>query len=87
VNSIKSYLSRRAGCLYRQTASSWNILDTFSNVVNPFSDVIVIICQQPEDSTMFQNLPRGSMGFREVLQGSVRFYEVPQGFTRFHEVP
>jgi hypothetical protein len=28
MNSMKSYLSRRAGWLYRQTAGSWNILDT-----------------------------------------------------------
>jgi hypothetical protein len=40
-NSMKSYLSRRTGCLCRQTAGSWNILDTMADV---------IIGQQPEDS-------------------------------------
>jgi hypothetical protein len=28
---------------------------------------LVIICQQPEDSAMFQNLPWGSMRFCRVL--------------------
>jgi hypothetical protein len=51
VNSMRSYMSGRAGCLYRQTAGSWNVLDTLSDVI------FVIICQQPEDSAMFQNLP------------------------------
>jgi hypothetical protein len=45
---MRSYLSGRAGYLYRQTAGSWNVLDTMSNV---------IICQIPEDSAMFQILP------------------------------
>jgi hypothetical protein len=30
---MKSYLSRRAGCLYRQAASSWNVLDTLDDVI------------------------------------------------------
>jgi hypothetical protein len=33
VNSIESYLSRRAGYLYRQTAGSWNIVDTLVYVI------------------------------------------------------
>jgi hypothetical protein len=32
VNLKKSYLSERADCLYRQTASIWNVLDTLKNV-------------------------------------------------------
>jgi hypothetical protein len=32
VNSIKKYLSRKAGRLYRQTAGFWNVLDTLGNV-------------------------------------------------------
>jgi hypothetical protein len=27
MNSMKSYLNRKADCLYRLTASSWNVLD------------------------------------------------------------
>jgi hypothetical protein len=30
---MKSYLSRKAGCCYRQTAGSWNILDTLAYVM------------------------------------------------------
>jgi hypothetical protein len=30
---MESYLSRRAGCLYRQAASSWNVLDTLAYVM------------------------------------------------------
>jgi hypothetical protein len=36
----------------------------------------VIICQQPEDSVMFQNLPWDSMRFRGIPQGSIRFHEI-----------
>jgi hypothetical protein len=42
VNSMESYLSRRAGRLCRQTAGSWNVLDTLA---------FVIICQQPATRT------------------------------------
>jgi hypothetical protein len=33
VNLMKSYLSGRAGCLYRQTAGFWNVLDILGNVI------------------------------------------------------
>jgi hypothetical protein len=37
----------------------------------------VIICQQPEDFAMFQNLPWDSMRFHGILWSSMRFYDVP----------
>jgi hypothetical protein len=36
----------------------------------------VIICQQPEDSAMFQNLPWDSMRFHGIPWSSMRFYDV-----------
>jgi hypothetical protein len=39
---MKSYLRRKAGCLCRQTAGSWNVLDTLA---------FVIIGQQPATRT------------------------------------
>jgi hypothetical protein len=33
VNSIRKYLSRRAGRLYGQTAGFWNVLNTLGNVI------------------------------------------------------
>jgi hypothetical protein len=30
---MRSYLSGRAGCLYRQAAGSWNVLDTLGDVI------------------------------------------------------
>jgi hypothetical protein len=57
---MKSYLSGRAGCLYRQAAGSWNILDTLSDV---------IICNHLSATrrfAMFQNLPWDSMRFCKV---------------------
>jgi hypothetical protein len=57
----------------------------------------VIICQQPEDFAMFQNLPWdstrfreiswGSMGFHKVLWDSMRFCGIPWGSMGFHGVP
>jgi hypothetical protein len=76
VNSMKSYLSGRVGCLYRQTAGSWDVLDTLSNV----------ICNHLLASRKFRHVPEPSMGFHEVLQSSVRFHEVPWDSMRFHEV-
>jgi hypothetical protein len=72
-----SYLSERAGCLYRQTAGSWNVLDTLNDV---------IICQQLEDSAMFQNLPWDSMKFCGIPWSSVGFHEVLWDSMGFLEV-
>jgi hypothetical protein len=68
VNLMRSYLSGRAGCLYRQTAGFWNVLDTLSNV---------IICNHLSASKRFCHVPESSMRFHKVLQGSVRFHEIP----------
>jgi hypothetical protein len=65
---MKSYLSGRAGCLYRQAAGSWNILDTLSDV---------IICNHLSATRRFRHVPELSMGFHEVLWNSMRFYDVP----------
>jgi hypothetical protein len=75
---MKSYLSRRASCFYRQTASFWNGLDTLGNVM---------ICNYLSATRRFHHFPESSMGFYEVLQGSVRFYEVPRDSMRFHKIP
>jgi hypothetical protein len=64
---MKNYLSRRAGCLYRQTAGFWNVLDTLSNV---------IMCNHLSATRRFHHVPEPSIGFHEVLQSSVRFHEV-----------
>jgi hypothetical protein len=74
---MKSYLSGRAGCFYRQTAGSWNVLDTLSNV---------IICNHLSATRRFHYVPELSIGFHEVLQDSVRFYEISRGSVGFHEV-
>jgi hypothetical protein len=57
VNSIKSYLSERAGCFDRQTAGSWNVLDTLSNV---------FICNQLLSTRRFFHVPGSSMSFLDV---------------------
>jgi hypothetical protein len=75
---MRSYLSRRPGCLFRQTADSWNILDTLGNV---------IICNHLAATRRFYHVSEPSMGFCEVLQGSVRFHEVPWNSMTFHDVP
>jgi hypothetical protein len=75
---MRSYLSGRAGCLYRQTAGSWNVLDTLSNV---------IICNHLLATRRFRHVPEPSMRFHEVLWNSMRFREVPRGFMGFHKVP
>jgi hypothetical protein len=54
---MRSYLSGRAGCLYRQAASSWNILDTLGDV---------IICNHLSATRRFCHVPEPSMGFHEV---------------------
>jgi hypothetical protein len=75
---MRSYLSKRAGCLYRQTAGSWNVLDTLSNV---------IICNHLSASGRFRHVPEPSMGFHEVPWDSMRFHEVPWDSMRFHGIP
>jgi hypothetical protein len=65
---MRSYLSERAGCLYRQAAGSWNVLDTLGDV---------IICNHLSATRRFRHVPEPSMRFCEVLQGSMRFYNVP----------
>jgi hypothetical protein len=61
---MRSYLSERAGCLYRQTASFWNVLDTLSNV---------IIYNHLSATRRFRHVPEPSMGFHEVLWDSMMF--------------
>jgi hypothetical protein len=68
VNLMKSYLSGRASCLYRQTAGSWNVLDTLSNV---------IIGNHLSASRKFCHVPEPFMEFHEALKGSVRFHGIP----------
>jgi hypothetical protein len=64
---MRSYLSGRADCLYKQTASFWNVLDTLSDV---------IIGNHLSASRRFHHVPEPSMRFHEVLQDSVRFHEI-----------
>jgi hypothetical protein len=47
----------------------------------------VIICQQPEDSAMFQNLSWDSVGFHEVPWDSMRFCRIPWSSMRFYDIP
>jgi hypothetical protein len=68
VNLMRSYLSGRADFLYRQTASSWNVLDTLSDV---------IICNHLSATGRFRHVPEPPMGFREVLWNSMRFCGIP----------
>jgi hypothetical protein len=68
VNLMRNYLSGRAGCLYKQTAGSWNVLDTFSDV---------IICNHLLATRRFRHVPEPSTGFHEVLWDSMRPYDVP----------
>jgi hypothetical protein len=63
-----SYLSERAGCLYRQTAGSWNVLDTLNDV---------IICNHLSATRRFRHVPEPSMGFHEVLWNSMEFCGIP----------
>jgi hypothetical protein len=64
---LTSY-SERAGCLYRQTADSWNVLDTLGDV---------IICNHLSASRRFRHVPEPSMRFHKVSWDSVRFHEIP----------
>jgi hypothetical protein len=67
VNLMKSYLSGRAGCLYRQAAGSWNVLDTLSDV---------IICNYLSATRRFCHVSEPSMRFHEVSQSSVEFHGI-----------
>jgi hypothetical protein len=64
---MRSYLSERTGCLYRQTAGSWNVLDTLSDV---------IICNHLSATRRFRHVPEPFMGFHKVLWDSMRFCEI-----------
>jgi hypothetical protein len=64
---MKSYLSGRAGGLYRQTVGSWNVLDTLGDV---------IICNHLSASGRFRHVPEPSMEFHEVPWDSMRFHEI-----------
>jgi hypothetical protein len=57
VNSMKSYLSGRAGCLYRQAAGFWNVLDTLGDV---------IIGNHLSATRRFYHVPEPSMRFCEI---------------------
>jgi hypothetical protein len=74
---MRSYLRWRAGCLYRQTAGSWNVLDTLSDV---------IICNHLSATRRFCHVPEPSVGFQEVPQDSKRFHGIPWGSMRFYDV-
>jgi hypothetical protein len=77
---MKSYLSGRAGCLYRQAAGSWNILDTLGDV---------IIGNHLSATRRFRHVPESSMRFHEVPWDFMRPHDVPwdfMGFHGFHEV-
>jgi hypothetical protein len=65
---MKSYLSGRTGYLYKQTAGSWNVLDTLGDV---------IICNRLSATRRFRYVPEPFMRFHEVLQDSVRFHGIP----------
>jgi hypothetical protein len=54
---MKSYLSGRAGCLYRQAAGSWNVLDTLGDV---------IIGNHLSATRRFRYVPEPSMRFRGI---------------------
>jgi hypothetical protein len=58
VNLMKSCLSGRAGCLYKQAAGSWNVLDTLGDV---------IICNHLSATRRFRHVREPSMEFHEVL--------------------
>jgi hypothetical protein len=75
---MRSYLSERAGCLYRQTADSWNVLDTLGDV---------IICNHLSATRRFRHVPEPSMRFHKVSWDSVRFHDVPCRSMRFYDVP
>jgi hypothetical protein len=54
---MKSYLSGRAGCLYRQAAGSRNVLDTLGDVI--IGDLL-------SATRRFRHVPEPSMGFHEI---------------------
>jgi hypothetical protein len=65
---MKSYLTGRAGCIYRQAAGSWKVLDTLGDVING---------NHLSATRRFCHVPEPSMRFHEVLWDSMRFYDVP----------
>jgi hypothetical protein len=75
---MRSYLSGRAGCLYRQAAGSWNVLDTLGDV---------IICNHLSATRRFRHVPEPFMRFHEVPWDSMRFRGILRGSVGFHEVP
>jgi hypothetical protein len=77
VNSMRSYLSGRAGCLYTQTAGSWNVLGTLSNV---------IICNHLSATRRFYHVPEPSMRFQNLPWDSKTFHGIPKPSMEFHEV-
>jgi hypothetical protein len=72
---MRNYLSERAGCLYRQAAGSWNVLDTLSDV---------IICNHLLVTRRFRHVPEPSMGLHEVLCDFMRFHGIPWRSMRFY---
>jgi hypothetical protein len=74
---MRSYLSGRAGCLYRQAAGSWNVLDTLGDV---------IVCNHLSATRKFRHVPESSMGFHEVPWDSMRFHGIPWSSMRFYDV-
>jgi hypothetical protein len=72
---MKSYLSERAGCIYRQTAGSWNVLDTLSDV---------IICNHLSATRRFCHVPEPSMGFHDVPVNQSVPTEANRGLTPYN---
>jgi hypothetical protein len=55
---MKSYLSERAGCLYRQTAGFWNVLDTLGDVIiSNHLSATRRFCHVPEPFMRFCGIP------------------------------
>jgi hypothetical protein len=75
---MRSYLSGRAGCLYRQAAGSWNVLDTLGDD---------IICNHLSATRRFRHVSEPSMGFHEVPWDSMRFHGISWSSMRFYDVP
>jgi hypothetical protein len=74
---MKSYLSERAGCLYRQAAGSWNVLDTLGDV---------IICNHLSAIRRFRHVLEPSMGFQNLSVTTQARQEIRiwRGLTQRH---
>jgi hypothetical protein len=71
---MRSYLSGRAGCLYRQAAGSWNVIDTLGDV---------IICNHLSATRRFRHVPEPSMRFYDVPVNRSVPTEANRGLTSY----